>query len=62
METVITRLKITDKQSDFLWWQEQSYTDRLAALEVIRREYNQWKYDHQQGFQRFYRVLKQTQG
>ena len=30
--------------NDFAYWQSQPYPFRLAALEEIRTEYNQWRY------------------
>jgi len=32
----------------------------LLALELIREEYNSWRYNAEQGFQRVYRVIKRT--
>jgi len=52
--------KIQDKQTDFAYWQSQPYAKCLAALEQIRADYNQWKYDAKQGFQRVYKVTKLT--
>ena len=53
-------VKKNDKSDDFTFWQSQPYEKRLEALESIREEYNNWKYGNQQGFQRIYRVIKQT--
>jgi hypothetical protein len=60
MKAVVKKIKFTDKKSDFAWWQDRSYAERLAALEQIREEYNQWKYGNQQGFQSVYSVLKRS--
>lgn len=54
-------VKKNEKSDDFTFWQSQSYEKRLEALESIREEFNNWKYGNQQGFQRVYRVIKQTQ-
>lgn len=56
---VVKKYKIDEQPSDFLFWQSKSYEERLDALEQIRREYNQWRYDAEQGFQRVYRIVKQ---
>jgi len=56
--TFFTKAKIKDSQSDFAYWQTKSYEERLATLEAIRIEYNNWKYDTQQGFQRVYTIIK----
>jgi hypothetical protein len=62
IEKVVTKTKIGEEKSDFAYWQTKSYAERLAALEEIRREYNNWKYtDAEQRFQRVYRVVKLKQ-
>lgn len=59
IEKVVTKTKIGEEKSVFFYWQTKSYAERLAALEEIRREYNNWKYtDAEQRFQRVYRVVK----
>ena len=59
---VITKVKNGEQKSDFAYWQTKSYAERLAALEEIRHEYNNWKYtDAEQRFQRVYRVVKLKQ-
>ena len=59
--TVIKHIKIVRKNqdnSDALFWKAQSYEGRLIALEEIRTEYHQWKYNDQPRFQRVYRVTQ----
>jgi hypothetical protein len=51
--------KLSEQGNDFDFWQTQSYEKRLATLEAIRREYNNWKYGPDQPFQRVYRVINQ---
>jgi hypothetical protein len=60
MKTAVNKLKLTDIKTDYTWWQSRSYAERLATLEEIREEYNLWRYDNQQGFQRVYSVLKRS--
>ena len=60
LRTVITKVKIAEAQSDFAFWQTQSYEQRLATLETIRQEYIGWKYGNQQRFQRVYTIVKRT--
>lgn len=60
LKTVITKVKIAEAQSDFAFWQTQSYEQRLATLETIRQEYIGWKYGTQQRFQRVYTIVKRT--
>jgi hypothetical protein len=57
---VIKKYKLNEQPNDFLFWQSKSYEERLDALEQIRREYNSWRYNAEQGFQRVYRIVKRT--
>ena len=59
IQKVVHKVKIDEQGSDFAFWQNKSYEERLAALESLRSEYNSWKYDTQQGFQRVFRIIKQ---
>lgn len=59
MLKIITKTQIHEQQNDFNYWQTQSYQDRLAALEQIRQEYHQWKYNAEPRLQRVYRIIKQ---
>lgn len=62
IEKAVTKTNFSEQKSDFAYWQTKSYTERLAALEEIRQEYNNWKYtDAEQRFQRVYRVVKLKQ-
>jgi hypothetical protein len=55
---VIKKLK-KSLQDDTYYWFDKSPQERLDALEQIRREYHQWKYqDAQPRFQRVYNVIK----
>lgn len=58
--TVVNKIKITDAQNDFQYWQSQTYEFRLETLEIIRQEYNRWKYGTEPGFQRVYRIVKRS--
>ena len=55
---VIKRYKIKEQPNDFSFWQSRSFEERLGALEQIRKEYNSWRYNAEQGFQRIYRIVK----
>ncbi|MGB0561211.1 MAG: hypothetical protein ACPGVO_05350 [Spirulinaceae cyanobacterium] len=46
----ITTMK--DRASERDYWQQQTPLQRLAALEQIRREYHQWKYNAEPRLQR----------
>lgn len=51
-------ISILENKSDFEYWQSQPYEIRLTVLEQIRTEYNKWKYDTEQGFQRIYTITQ----
>jgi len=57
---VLKKYKISEQPNDFSYWESRSYEKRLETLEQIRKEYNSWRYDAEQGFQRIYRVVKRT--
>jgi len=56
-KSIVRKGKIKEQGNDFLFWQSKSYIQRLATLEQIRNEYNNWKYGTEQGFQRIYRIV-----
>jgi hypothetical protein len=60
IEKVVKKYKTGQQPNDFSYWQSKSYEERLAALEQIRKEYNSWRYDAEQGFQRVYRIVKRV--
>ena len=48
---------------DAQYWCDKTPQERLDALEQIRQEYHQWKYQNAQPrFQRVYRVIKRSSG
>ena len=55
---VLRKTTLQTQGSDFQYWQTQSAQARPAALEQIRREYHQWKYDTEPRFQRVYTIVK----
>lgn len=57
---VIKKYKFNEQPKDFVFWQTRSFEERLEALEQIRKEYNSWRYNAEQGFQRVYRIIKQA--
>ncbi len=59
ISATVKRKKITDPRDEALYWRSQSPQERIAALELIRSEYNAWKYGHAQpGFQRILKRVK----
>ena len=55
----VKKYKIGHQPNDFAYWQSKSYEQRIEALEQIRAEYNSWRYDAEQGFQRVCSIIKQ---
>jgi hypothetical protein len=56
---IVKKYKLEEQPNDFQYWQSQPFEDRLATLEQIRQEYQQWKYGTQPRFQRIYSIIKQ---
>jgi len=54
--SVAKKVKLTEEKNDYGYWINQSIETRLDALESIREEYNNWKFNDQQ---RVDRVIKQ---
>lgn len=57
---VVKKYKFNEQPNDFVFWQSRSHNERLDALEQIRKEYNLWRYNAEQGFQRVYRIIKRA--
>ena len=60
IDRVIKKYKINEQPNDFSFWQSKSYEERLEVLEQIRKEYNTWRYNAEQGFQRVYKIVKRA--
>jgi hypothetical protein len=58
IEKVVRKSRIEDVPSDFSYWQQQSFEQRLSTLEAIRREFHGWQDDSQPRLQRVCRVVK----
>ena len=58
IKKIVVKAKMSDKKKDAAYWRTLPYSERLAALEEIRREYHQWRYGVQPGFQRVYTIVK----
>lgn len=54
----VRKYNINEQPNDFSFWQSKPYEERLEALEQIRKEYNSWKYNAEQGLQRVYSIIK----
>ena len=55
---VARKMRLSDQPTDFAYWQNRPFAERLATLEEIRRQYISWKYGSEPGFQRVYTVIK----
>jgi hypothetical protein len=55
---VIKKYQLNEQPNNFVYWQSRSYEERLEALEQIRKDYNSWRYNAEQGLQRVYRIVK----
>jgi uncharacterized protein with NRDE domain len=54
----VTRRPLHQKANDYAFWQSMPPEARIAALEKIREEYNQWRYGAQSRLQRVYRIIE----
>ena len=61
IEKVIRRKKLTEPDTDLRYWMSKTCEERIAALETIREEYNSWRYNAKQRFQRVYTITKRKQ-
>ena len=41
---VVRKIKLNEEKSDYSYWKNKSYEERIEALEQIRSEYNNWRY------------------
>ena len=57
--SIVKKIKQIEEKSDYSYWINQSVEARLDALESLREEFNNWKFNDQQRFQRVYRVIRQ---
>jgi hypothetical protein len=55
---VVQKFNIKEQPKDAAYWRNRPYSERLEALEQIRREYHQWKYGAEPRLQRVYRIVK----
>ena len=57
--SIVKKIKLSEERSGHDYWINQSVDARFDALESMREDYNNWKFNDQQRFQRVYRVIKQ---
>jgi hypothetical protein len=54
----VKKVPFHEQETDFAFWQTQSFSARLEALEEIRQQYIAWKHDSQPRFQRVLTITK----
>ncbi len=59
MEIVYQKVHLKSKKTDLSYWRSQPYESRLKALEQIRQEFHQYKYNAEPRLQRVYTLIKQ---
>lgn len=59
IQRVVTKYKVGEQPSEYSYWKTQTPNSRLAALEEIRQQYNNWIGNARPRFQRVYRIVKQ---
>ena len=57
---VVTKVSIDQQSNGAVYWRTQPVATRLAAVEELRREYHQWKYDAEPRLQRIYSVTQRA--
>ena len=61
IDKVVTKVRLDEQSSDLSFWLSKTPQERIAALELIRNEYNRGKYGSDIRLQRVCRVVKQAQ-
>jgi hypothetical protein len=58
MEKVIKIVPLHNQPSDYEYWSSRPLTERLEAIEILRKQYLEFKIDVKPRFQRVCRVVK----
>ena len=61
MEKSLKIVSLKAKNTDFLYWNSRSEIERLQAVEMLRKQYINYKKDVQPRLQRVYRIINQKQ-
>jgi hypothetical protein len=56
MEKICHIVGLKEQKNEIAYWQKQSYQARLDALEEIRQEYHQYKYNAEPRLQRVFTI------
>jgi len=57
-KTHVAKFKKGEEPNDIFFWLDQPIIERLKAVDVLRMQYNSWKYGSQSRLQRVYRAVK----
>lgn len=60
IDKVVTKVRLEKQSSELSFWLSKTPQERIAALELIRHEYNRGKYGPDVRLQRICRVVKQA--
>lgn len=60
IDKIVTKIRLNEQPGDLAFWLSKSPQERLAALELIRQEYNRGKYGPRNRLQRVCRIVKQA--
>ena len=60
VDRCVQRLRLEAPNRDLAWWRSRTPAERIAALELIRQEYNRGVYGADTGLQRVCRIVKQV--
>jgi hypothetical protein len=55
-KTVVKKVKLSNEEPAFIYWQTQPFEKRISAIEFLRKQVN----GTQSRLQRVYRVIKQA--
>ncbi|GCA72556.1 hypothetical protein MiYa_04109 [Microcystis aeruginosa NIES-2519] len=58
MKITYQKVNLKAPKTETAYWRSQSYQTRLSALEEIRQEYHQYKYNAEPRLQRVYTIVK----
>lgn len=59
MDKVLRITTLKEAGTDFEYWIQKSYAERLEAIEFLRQQYIQFKHANQ-GFQRVCRIIRKA--
>ncbi len=58
MRKVVRKIPMSRGEGDVRYWRTRPYSERLAALEEIRRDYIRWRYGAEPRLQRVFKIVK----